>query len=426
MSVTIQERRDTAANWTAANPVLHSGEFGVETDTSKLKLGDGATTWTALAYWGGGGTSGLPQIAGSAATVGPSQFITPVNFATWRAALARVRSGTGSAKIMCVGDSTTSGDWISNVNLTWPTQFTGLLNSYLAPAAQTWGGWHGTQATGADTRITVGTGWTLGTSITINYWSSGTSGAILSYAPSSAANGPASVDSCTIWYIQNSGHGGFTVNVDGGSTLATVNSGSPVTAIVTSVTVTFTAGASHTINVVPTGVGGSVYILGFDAFLSTANTIRVYNPAIGGSRAADWANTSVDYYPGNWPALIVPDLVIIDLGINDAAAQTLAQYTANMQIVISNCLATGASVLLKSFVPSELSSGLVPVETTYVAALPALAAANGCGYLDGWDRWVSYLVSNAYGYYVPGNTLHPNGVGCADIAQAVFEVISRV
>lgn len=50
MSVTIQFRRDTAASWTAANPVLAQGEFGYETDTLKYKLGNGSTAWNSLAY----------------------------------------------------------------------------------------------------------------------------------------------------------------------------------------------------------------------------------------------------------------------------------------------------------------------------------------------------------------------------------------
>lgn len=57
MSTRIQHRRDTAANWTAANPVLASGEFGVETNTGLFKHGDGVTAWNTLAYAGGGGGS---------------------------------------------------------------------------------------------------------------------------------------------------------------------------------------------------------------------------------------------------------------------------------------------------------------------------------------------------------------------------------
>jgi hypothetical protein len=47
----IQLRRDTAANWTSANPTLSSGELGFETDTGKFKIGNAAgTAWTSLAY----------------------------------------------------------------------------------------------------------------------------------------------------------------------------------------------------------------------------------------------------------------------------------------------------------------------------------------------------------------------------------------
>ncbi len=48
----IQVRRDTEANWTAANPILAQGELGYEIDTGKLKIGDGATAWNSLDYYG--------------------------------------------------------------------------------------------------------------------------------------------------------------------------------------------------------------------------------------------------------------------------------------------------------------------------------------------------------------------------------------
>lgn len=46
----IKVRRDTAANWTSNNPTLAAGEFGMETDTRSIKMGDGSTAWTSLAY----------------------------------------------------------------------------------------------------------------------------------------------------------------------------------------------------------------------------------------------------------------------------------------------------------------------------------------------------------------------------------------
>jgi hypothetical protein len=46
----IKLRRDTAANWTAANPVLVAGEVGYETDTKQAKIGNGSSAWSALEY----------------------------------------------------------------------------------------------------------------------------------------------------------------------------------------------------------------------------------------------------------------------------------------------------------------------------------------------------------------------------------------
>jgi hypothetical protein len=51
MATRMQQRRGTAAQWTAANPVLAAGEIGFETDTSKFKMGNGSSVWTALTYF---------------------------------------------------------------------------------------------------------------------------------------------------------------------------------------------------------------------------------------------------------------------------------------------------------------------------------------------------------------------------------------
>lgn len=47
----IRLRRDTAAGWTAANPVLALAEPGLETDTNLIKYGDGVTAWNSLPYF---------------------------------------------------------------------------------------------------------------------------------------------------------------------------------------------------------------------------------------------------------------------------------------------------------------------------------------------------------------------------------------
>ena len=48
--VRMQQRRDTALNWSTYNPVLRQGELGFDTNARKFKIGDGETDWNGLDY----------------------------------------------------------------------------------------------------------------------------------------------------------------------------------------------------------------------------------------------------------------------------------------------------------------------------------------------------------------------------------------
>ena len=52
LNTRIQLKHGLAASWTERNPVLLAGEIGIETDTLKMKVGDGTTHWSALGYLG--------------------------------------------------------------------------------------------------------------------------------------------------------------------------------------------------------------------------------------------------------------------------------------------------------------------------------------------------------------------------------------
>jgi hypothetical protein len=72
-------RRDLAANWVAANPVLCDGEQGYEKDTGKMKIGDGITPWNALLYFAGGGGGGNGA-TGPTGPTGPQGPVTAYAF----------------------------------------------------------------------------------------------------------------------------------------------------------------------------------------------------------------------------------------------------------------------------------------------------------------------------------------------------------
>lgn len=68
----MQQRRDTAAQWAAKNPVLLDGELGVVTDNpNSYKIGDGVTAWNDLPLRGFDGN--IVQELGDSATSVMSQ-----------------------------------------------------------------------------------------------------------------------------------------------------------------------------------------------------------------------------------------------------------------------------------------------------------------------------------------------------------------
>lgn len=52
LNTRIQLKHGLAASWTKKNPVLLAGEMGIETDTLKMKVGDGTSNWSDLGYLG--------------------------------------------------------------------------------------------------------------------------------------------------------------------------------------------------------------------------------------------------------------------------------------------------------------------------------------------------------------------------------------
>ena len=53
----IIQRNDTVENWASNNPILAKGEIGAETETYKIKVGDGSTAWNDLPYLNGSGAT---------------------------------------------------------------------------------------------------------------------------------------------------------------------------------------------------------------------------------------------------------------------------------------------------------------------------------------------------------------------------------
>jgi len=143
MAVQIQLRRGTASQWTATNPTLSQGEMGLETDTYKIKIGDGTTAWNSLAYYNDGGVISVgatspvassggtsPVISMPAATTSVSGYLTSTDWTTFNnkgsGSVTSVAATPGTGISITGSPITTSGTL--NITNTAPDQ-TVVLNN---------------------------------------------------------------------------------------------------------------------------------------------------------------------------------------------------------------------------------------------------------------------------------------------------------
>lgn len=98
---TVKVKRATAARWASQNPVLAAGEIGYETDTRKMKLGDGTSSWTQLSYLvaDGTGTGTGTGTGGQVATI----RIGTVTTLRYNQNATVVNSGTSTAAVLDFG-----------------------------------------------------------------------------------------------------------------------------------------------------------------------------------------------------------------------------------------------------------------------------------------------------------------------------------
>jgi hypothetical protein len=126
VSARMAQRYDTAANWTAANPTLLAGEIGVESDTSKIKIGTGSTAWNSLAYqpWA---TTPIPVNAGGTGQTTYTNGQLLIGKTDGTLAKATLTAGTGIT--ITNGDGSvsiaSSGGTVTSVTGTSPIASTG-------------------------------------------------------------------------------------------------------------------------------------------------------------------------------------------------------------------------------------------------------------------------------------------------------------
>lgn len=388
-------------------------------------ISDGSSVWQAA------NTSGLAAptaVAQKVAVLADTYNCTPQNLQWARKSLANVKSGTANATWFVMGDSTGYGEYsnagtdVGNlVANSWPTQLANYLNGrgINANSNSFAGGSANVKRDTTDPRLTFGTGWAVNGGVSIGggflEQTAQNTGAILSFLPTT------NVDTFKVLYLTDASAGTFSLDINGTGSANTNANGASGAAITT---ITKTIGA-NTLNIkYVSGASKNIYIQGILAYNSQQPSVNIINAGWGGSTTANWLINSPAYEPFPLIPVFNQEVTIIDLGINECNSSGPAStFKTNMQSLITQALTANSgntNVILQMMNPVS-GSCTAALQQAYATALYQLAASNNVCLIDKLARWQSYTNANTLGFM--GNTLHPNQLGYADIAQSLINTI---
>jgi lysophospholipase L1-like esterase len=191
------------------------------------------------------------------------------------------------------------------------------------------------------------------------------------------------------------------------------------------ITQTFTTTlGNHTLNLV--WASGETYAAHVIAYNSAAKEISIYNMGWGSSVANDWLGSASPWSAFNYLPTLTPDLTIIDLTINDAAAGTdIPTYKTALQSLITNVQSTGDIILMSGSPIDPIATGhSLATQQAYVDAMKAVALSANVPMIDTFSLFGStWAGPNASGWMF-SDGVHPDTLGYTQIAGYVNRAVA--
>lgn len=342
--------------------------------------------------------------------------------------MAKIRAGTGNIRALCLGESSTRGTGAGTGGSGTINEMAGSYCSWLAtelnafgiPAHQDSFLGYSLGASGTDSRVTLGSGWAIAASTSIGgtFLENSTNSNTLSFAPLNT------VDTFRIWYITaGATNGTFTANIDGGATLATVNTNTGVGSV-TSVTIGGSGSSIlpglHTVNV-QQSAGAKIDIVGFESYNATVSSVSFINAGWFGATAANLAAAASGFAPLAGYTAVAPNITLLMEMDNDVVNTTpIASYITSMQTLITTGKVSGDVILV---IPYWISSA-ASLQAPYQAALRTLANTNNVPLLDFTQRYTSFTTQSTQGFMFDGN--HMLSTGYSDLAQGFARFLGTI
>lgn len=278
------------------------------------------------------------------------------NMAKYKAARAAVLAGTRFGRVLPIGDSTTAGHGGQSngtLNGAFPFSYPAALAAYLSsnglPARHCSMGDGNSASLSAyaayDTRNSfgAGVGWAIQAAASI--------GAGLIRAGSTTVDRwiksfAGTWDTIEIVYI-NIAAGNCSVFIDGGVSAVgsfTPTAGGGTTGTPQRATITVPRGVHSTVEILRNS-GTNIYISSVEVYDSQNKEMLVYNCGWASAKSVDLVVTDAAYRTLDMIRFMQPDLMILNIGINDYPTVSQATFEANIALLVNAARLTGDVIL---------------------------------------------------------------------------------
>lgn len=348
----------------------------------------------------------------------------PANLPKWKQKLNLSLLGQSPARLLCLGDSTTSGVSADSYTTTPGTTWQNTPNAYPWQLAKILAA----QGIPADVALatpgssgSVDSHWTFSAGASYSAPTVGLGGSEGVTLPSVNAQTVCTpgfaADTYKIYYYQSSGSGTFTAQATGG-TLTTINCNATPAGIVTRTITAASASTSNTVTMICTVLGSGCVIVGIEYWNSAnPNRVRIFPAGASGQPTSSFADATA--YGSSATALaLAPDLTVISLGLNDVRTGVATATTISRLTTLANNARLTGDALLMSAVPAGTGSA-GPIDVT---ALNAALAAVGGAYIDLQARYGRTMFAQGL---QTSDQIHPNAMGYGDIARVVAGALLR-
>jgi lysophospholipase L1-like esterase len=332
----------------------------------------------------------------------------------WQACRAKIVAGTSNCIVMIIGESTPAGlgaAWNASSDAGWsratgwPSQLPVMLDQlYGIPATSHSVFGDAAQGTPTlyyqyDPRVAITT-WTntsaFGVTAGKNLWSGTVAAGRLAFNPQNTDQFPNNLvqqtDRLTIFtagYAPTPTPDALAIDVNGGAALTTI---SDTSSALVKTTVSASLG-TNTWGMTCTNDGSfavGCFVAGYYAYNSAISQAIIVNASWSGSTVADWNTSGAPWSPLLAIAAVAPDLCIIQIGGNDAGADTvIATYKTDLTNIVNACKASG-DVLLVTSQPADPATVTYATTVQYIQADLDVATATNVPVLN----WYLSLCGN--------------------------------